>query len=131
MRVFKTLEADGVPMEKSPGHQAQKKTTKSSRPPRENLSANEIRSKVNEHFSPKPESDKVEVSKFAKVKNDQDHKKVEDSPEKELSKPSDVGLNDPNDPATVGKLKSVLSKGAFNFNPKEREALEKILSERD
>jgi|SRR5690606_34293506 len=131
MRVFKTLEADGVPMEKSPGHQAQKKTAKSSRPPRENLSANEIRSKVNEHFSPKPEADKVEFSKFSKVKNDQDHKKVEDTPEKELSKPSDVGLNDPNDPATVGKLKSVLTKGAFNFNPKEREALEKILSERD
>jgi hypothetical protein len=41
---------------------------------------------------------------------------------------SDVGLNSPTDVTTTEKLKSVLSKGAFNFNSKEREALEKILS---
>jgi hypothetical protein len=41
---------------------------------------------------------------------------------------SDVKLNDPNDPTTQEKLKSILSKGAFNFNPREREALDKILS---
>ena len=40
---------------------------------------------------------------------------------------SDVKLNDPKDPETQEKLKSVLSKGAFNFNPREKEALEKIL----
>lgn len=40
---------------------------------------------------------------------------------------SDVKLNDPNDPNTQEKLKSVLTKGAFNFNAREREALEKIL----
>ncbi len=40
---------------------------------------------------------------------------------------SDVKLNDPNDSNTQEKLKSVLKMGAFNFNPKEKEALEKIL----
>lgn len=40
---------------------------------------------------------------------------------------SDVGTNSPSDPATSEKLKTVLSKGAFNFNPKEREALDRIL----
>ncbi|MBP9680704.1 MAG: hypothetical protein KBD76_04825 [Bacteriovorax sp.] len=41
---------------------------------------------------------------------------------------SDVKLNDPKDPNTQEKLKSVLSKGAFNFNPRERETLDKILN---
>jgi len=40
---------------------------------------------------------------------------------------SDINLNDPKDSNTQEKLKSVLQKGAFAFNPKEREALEKIL----
>ncbi len=40
---------------------------------------------------------------------------------------SDVQLNDPKDTNTQEKLKTVLAKGAFNFNPKEREALDKIL----
>lgn len=40
---------------------------------------------------------------------------------------SDVKLNDPNDPDTQEKLKSVLRKGAFSFNPREKETLEKIL----
>lgn len=40
---------------------------------------------------------------------------------------SDVGKNDPTDPATVGKLKDILSKGAFKFSDKEKEALSKIL----
>ena len=43
---------------------------------------------------------------------------------------SDVGTNSPSDPATSEKLKTVLSKGAFNFSPKEREALDRILQER-
>ena len=44
-----------------------------------------------------------------------------------IEKPSDVGLNDPKDPLTASKLKSVLDMGAFNFSSKEREVLEKIL----
>lgn len=42
---------------------------------------------------------------------------------------SDIALNDPKDSNTQEKLKTVLSKGAFNFNPKEREALERILGQ--
>lgn len=40
---------------------------------------------------------------------------------------SDVQLNDPKDTNTQEKLKTVLAKGAFNFSPKEREALSSIL----
>lgn len=46
---------------------------------------------------------------------------------KDLTIKSDVELNDPTDTNTQEKLKSVLVKGAFNFNPKEKAALEKIL----
>jgi hypothetical protein len=41
---------------------------------------------------------------------------------------SDVQLNDPKDSNTQEKLKTVLKNGAFNFNPREKETLEKILS---
>jgi hypothetical protein len=41
---------------------------------------------------------------------------------------SDIANNDPKDTNTQEKLKAVISRGAFNFNPREREALEKILS---
>ena len=40
----------------------------------------------------------------------------------------DIKKNDPNAPETREKLKTILSTGAFSFNPKEREALQKILS---
>lgn len=39
----------------------------------------------------------------------------------------DVKKNDPNAPETREKLKKILSTGAFSFNPKERDALSKIL----
>jgi hypothetical protein len=59
---------------------------------------------------------------------------VEAEPEAEISSlkkshllMSDVKLNDPTDSNTQEKLKAVLKMGAFNFNPKEKEALEKIL----
>lgn len=42
---------------------------------------------------------------------------------------SDVKLNDPNDSNTQEKLKTVLKNGAFNFNPREKETLEKILAD--
>ncbi len=48
-----------------------------------------------------------------------------------IEKPSDVGVNDPKDPMTSSKLKSVLDMGAFNFNPKERDILAKILSDKN
>lgn len=39
----------------------------------------------------------------------------------------DVQKNDPSDPVTHGKLKTVLSKGAFSFSEKERDVLAQIL----
>jgi hypothetical protein len=49
---------------------------------------------------------------------------------KDLTIKSDIANNDPKDTNTQEKLKSALTRGAFNFNPKEREALEKILAGR-
>lgn len=46
---------------------------------------------------------------------------------KDLTLKSDIAANDPKDTNTQEKLKTALTKGAFNFSPKEREALEKIL----
>lgn len=40
---------------------------------------------------------------------------------------SDVKLNDPKDSNTQEKLKSILRNGAFSFNPKEKDTLERIL----
>jgi hypothetical protein len=40
---------------------------------------------------------------------------------------SDIATNDPTDTNTQEKLKTILAKGAFNFNAREKEALEKIL----
>jgi hypothetical protein len=47
------------------------------------------------------------------------------NPDKVLT---DVGLNNPNDPTTTEKLKSVLGSGTFPFNSNERNVLEKIIS---
>ncbi len=41
---------------------------------------------------------------------------------------SDVGINNPSDPMTSEKLKSVLVSGAVNFSGKEKEILGKILN---
>lgn len=41
---------------------------------------------------------------------------------------SDVGVNNPDDPMTSEKLKSVLQSGAVNFSGKEKEILGKILN---
>tara|TARA_R110000868_G_scaffold304021_4_gene564517 strand:+ start:1566 stop:1961 length:396 start_codon:yes stop_codon:yes gene_type:complete len=130
MRLFKNFEPGANQMDRPNRQTKSTKKEKSARTPKESLSAAEIKNKVQEHFKPKPEVDKVELSKFSKIKNETEHDKEKEVEEKEVKVPSDVGLNDPNDPATVGKLKDVLTKGAFNFNPKERETLEKILAER-
>jgi len=42
---------------------------------------------------------------------------------------SDIKLNNPNDPATIGKLRTLLKNGAFKFSEKERQVLAKILAE--
>lgn len=62
--------------------------------------------------------------------------KVDVSGQREIRKlhegeeyPSDVGFNDPADPATRGKLKSLLQKGAFHFSDREKQVLSQILAE--
>ncbi len=130
MRLFKTFEAQTNAMEKSQHERARGSERKKTRAPKPQVSAAEIREKVQEHFKPKVEVDRADLSKIAQAKN-QVSKPAQDKPEPELTRPSDVGLNDPQDPATIGKLKDILSKGAFNFNPREREALEKILADKD
>ncbi len=61
--------------------------------------------------------DKVELELKTKVRD------------KEKTVVSDVGPNNPNDPAVHEKLRGLLQTGAFNFNPQEREVLGQILSD--
>ncbi len=131
MRLFKNFEPgiDRLDQSQKRSRNTQAKKSKHARAPKESISASEIRGKVEEHFKPKPPKEKVEVSELSKIKNEKLEKPEEVEVEKEIRPPSDIGLNDPNDPATVGKLKDILTKGAFNFNPKERETLEKILGD--
>ena len=56
-------------------------------------------------------------------------KKLPDLEDADKEKVGDVGLNDPNDLATHGKLKNVLAMGGFSFSEKERAALEQILKD--
>jgi transposase len=75
---------------------------------KKNLSANEIRSKVQEHF------------KGLSITGDpkkQDPEKI-----KEI-----LSENDPKNPATIKKLKNALEDGTINFSLREREILEKII----
>lgn len=55
-------------------------------------------------------------------------KKLGFKAENEASTGSDVGVNNPDDPMTSEKLKSVLQSGAVNFSGKEKEILGKILN---
>jgi hypothetical protein len=102
-----------------------------------NLSGEQIRAKVTKK-NIEDGADKVEISPKAAGKK---LFEFEDSavPAKEataaevkekthLLRP-DVGLNDPNDPATIGKLKKLMNTGAVQFNPKERETLSKIIDQ--
>lgn len=74
----------------------------------------------------KPVVDMVSVE-APKIKADAEEE-IKTPNTKDLTIKSDIALNDPRDTNTQEKLKTALSKGAFNFNPKEREALEKILA---
>ncbi|MDD4975668.1 MAG: hypothetical protein PHY93_15030 [Bacteriovorax sp.] len=73
---------------------------------------------MNEDFRPKPLE--------AEVAADEGEKKADSVKDSHLLL-SDVKLNDPTDPNTQEKLKSVLRNGAFSFNSREKETLEKIL----
>lgn len=97
-----------------------KKATQASKKP--HLSKSEIREKLAAH---------VETSDSAKelaMKNSQRlGEGFLNSGSDEIK--SDIAKNDPHDTNTQEKLKSVLSKGAFNFSPQERENLERILGQ--
>lgn len=125
---------------------------KASAPARKEISESEIKKKLEAHSAKSDAAKDVAISKNAKrlgegfmnpdAKPIVDEVRVE-APvvasaevEKEevkspnaniLPRKSDIDLNDPKDSNTQEKLKTVLTKGAFNFNSKEREALEKIL----
>jgi hypothetical protein len=67
----------------------------------------------------------VDAPKLAKAEGEEE---IKTPNTKDLTIKSDIALNDPKDTNTQEKLKTALTRGAFNFNPKEREALEKILA---
>lgn len=94
-------------------------------PPRQNLSADQIRKKVADHAAKNIDQGKLSKERIAKF----NAKKLPDMQDKADKHVGDVGLNNPNDLATHGKLKHVLSMGGFSFNEKERAALDKILQD--
>lgn len=96
---------------------------------RENLTADQIRAKVKKNTIQAVDAKKLTRARMDKFKAnklpDIDEAQKAIFGEKEAN--SDVGTNDPNDPATHGKLKSALAMSSFNFSDKEKATLEKIL----
>lgn len=96
------------------------------------ISAAEVRKKLQDHKLKQEQEMAAVIAAKATAnaaKKEQMVKDVETG--KELEKPSDVSLNNPKDPATVGKLKEALNVGTFNFSTKEREVLTQILSRKE
>ncbi len=111
------------------------------------LSADEVRQKVaqlkEQKIAPKKDLETkfsssfpddpdlaLQKSREAQSKFQEQVKDKEESESKEEpAKKSDVGANNPRDPATIGKLKDALSTGAFKFSDKERQALSRILTD--
>jgi hypothetical protein len=85
-----------------------------------------LESKFGKKFGPKEPkaqavdsgSSKVDIAKAKKKQG------VTNSTEKSFG---DIDINDPKNPATREKLKTLLSSGAFQFSSKERSALSEIL----
>ena len=116
-------------------------------PERKQMSADEIKGKLAAHVeaSAAPKKKVVESQKLGEgflneavvrppvivpFEKDSAVEATEEEVEKkkDIILKSDIAKNDPTDTNTQEKLKTVLSKGAFNFNAKEKEALERILS---
>lgn len=109
------------------------------------LSPQEIRARVAEGSS-KIQQEKIDLIKKNRKMND-GFLNEDVQAKKEMIKPSekdsdseikedeqknihsDVASNNPNDLATHGKLKKMLSTNGFNFGQKERDVLEKILQD--
>ena len=132
MKVFSVV--DNSSQTKSLSNRATRKASRKAKkakklkkaiPPRQNVTADQIRQKVAAHSAKKSEQGKLTKARMAKFNAN----KLPDMQDKADKHVGDVGLNNPNDLATHGKLKRVLSMGGFSFNEKERAALEKILQD--
>lgn len=92
------------------------KITKENMPKKERLSDSDIREKLAAHVQlSNPTRPPVPLE--GKTDSIEDNSLVN----------SDVKSNNPSSPETREKLKTVLMGNAFNFNPQERENLERIL----
>ena len=87
---------------------------------RKKLSASEIRDKIEIH------KEKNTVAKSKEVKKTATNTKMKNVDDSFVLNP-DIQLNDPKDPVTSEKLKSLLKSGAFSFSGKEQSVLAKIL----
>lgn len=94
----------------------------SSRPSKEAIQA-KLREKFGKDFGKKPEKSEKKEDSAAVVSIDKNGKK-------KVSKEGfgDVKNNDPTSEVTQEKLKGLLRSGGFNFNSKERAALDAILN---
>lgn len=103
------------------------KITNSDQAPK-SISQNEIQKRLKEKFGDKFQSvadKKIEIKDEVSIIS---KKKIE----KELSENpviGDIGKNDPSSEETQEKLKAILKTGAFEFNERERGALQEILGE--
>ena len=149
MKIFSPSESSSVPVKTNSKAKAianAKAKKAPALPVKQDISANEIREKLASHSELSNSAKSQMIQKNSQALGagfmNQDAKPLvvatdpDDIAEQVESKSSlkdshllltDVKLNDPNDSNTQEKLKTVLKMGAFNFNPKEKEALEKIL----
>ncbi len=129
-----------------PSADSSKKTSKSRKDPevapeKKAISNQEIKEKLANHVQTSNSAKSLSIQKNSKplgsgFMNDEakpmileKEPEVVDSVKDSHLLLSDVQLNDPKDSNTQEKLKSVLKNGAFNFNPREKETLEKILAD--
>ena len=93
------------------------------RPPKMNLSAQEIRDKVAKGLG-KTSKEKVDLSNSGKKLGDSF---MDNNPEGATPPVGDISINDPNDVVTQEKLRGLVQKGGFNFSDKEKQVLAAIL----
>lgn len=98
-------------------------------PKKKSISDSKIRKKLEEHTQVGRGVEKAKLENSAKLGEGFLKDKSDEKPNIEGNSlvKSDVGSNKASDSNTSEKLKTILSSGAFGFNPKERENLERIL----
>ncbi len=128
MKVFSVMNSQSAVETSRKGRKGKrggKKAQASNRPPRQNLSRDEILKKVQLNKTKQTSTPKKTDAKFEK------QSKMMNFPEDaDREAVGDVGLNNPNDPTTIGKLKILLERGGINFSDKEKSALSKIVEDR-